>query len=329
MTIQARFKTWRRLIFTLAAAAATFLLLIGCRKAEHDVVQGYVEGEFVYVASPLAGALETLNVQKGAQAKTGELLFTLESGLEKAAREQAARRLAEGRANLADARKGKREPEIEALAAQFKQANAALALAEKEFNRQTNLFKSGSAAAQEFDRARSTLDQDRERVSQLEADLRTAKLGLRTDQIIAAEANVLALEAALATAEWNLAQKSQSAPQDGLVFDTLYRAGEWVAAGRPIIALLPPPNIKVRAFVPELKAGGLRIGDRVRVTVDGVKETFTGAINFISPKAEYTPPVIYSRESREKLVFMVEVSFEPVTAARLHPGQPVEVKFGL
>ncbi|HEV3409112.1 MAG TPA: HlyD family efflux transporter periplasmic adaptor subunit, partial [Chthoniobacterales bacterium] len=103
--------------------------------------------------------------------------------------------------------------------------------------------------------------------------------------------------------------------------------GEWVPAGRPIVALLPPENIKVRAFVPETRIGTLRVGGEARVSVDGVGNPYPGRISYISPRAEYTPPVIYSRESREKLVFMVELRFDPEIAARLHPGQPVDVEF--
>jgi HlyD family secretion protein len=112
-----------------------------------------------------------------------------------------------------------------------------------------------------------------------------------------------------------------------LVYDTLYRQGEWVAAGKPVVALLPPQNIKVRAFVPETRVGSIHYGDEVRVAVDGVRDPFIGKISYISPHAEYTPPVIYSRESRDKLVFMVEAVFDPATAAKLHPGQPVDVQF--
>jgi HlyD family secretion protein len=162
----------------------------------------------------------------------------------------------------------------------------------------------------------------------VEADLKTARLGSREDQVTAAKANLRALEAALAKAEWDVAQKRQAAPQGGLVFDTLYREGEWVAAGRPVVVLLPPPNVKVRAFVPETRVGAIRPGDPVQVFVDGVAEPFAGRVSFISPRAEYTPPVIYSRESRSKLVFMIEATFDPAAAAELHPGQPVDVRFG-
>ncbi len=317
---------WQRLIRS-AGAALCLVLMAGCKPAANQRVQGYVEGEYVYVASPLAGALETLSVQRGAQVKTGDPLFALDSVPETAARDEAQRRLAQARANLEDAKKGRRPEEIESIEAQIKQARAAQALSEKEFARQEELVRSGVASKQEFDRARSALDQDRQRAAQLEADLRTARLGSRTDQIVAAEANVRALEAALARADWDLSQKRQATTQAGLVFDTLYRQGEWVAAGRPVVVLLPPPNIKVRAFVPETRVGAIHPGDAVRVFVDGVYEPFTGKVSFISPQAEYTPPVIYSQESRGKLVFMIEAVFEPATAAKLHPGQPVDVEF--
>lgn len=245
----------------LTSVALICLALAGCEKAPNDYVQGYVEGEFVYVSSPLAGTLEHLLVRRGDQVTASQPLFTLDPTMEKAAHDQ---------------------------------ADAALALSEADYKRQEQLFRSGPAAAQDFDRARSAREQDRERLAQ---------------------------------ANWNLAQKKQDAPQAGLVYDTLFREGEWVAAGKPIVMLLPPPNIKVRAFVPETQVGALHIGEQARVMVDGLPEPFAGKISYISARAEYTPPVIYSRESRAKLVFMVEIVFDPAVAAKLHPGQPVDVRF--
>jgi HlyD family secretion protein len=312
----------------LVAVASALCLLAGCRRTGPELVQGYVEGEFVYVASPLAGTLETLAVQRGGQVQAGDPLFVLDSEPEKAGVDEAAQRLAQARATLEDLSKGKRPTEIEAIEAQLRQAQAALTLSQDELARQEQLSKSGATTPQTLDRARAARDQDRQRVVQLEADLQTAQLGGRSDQIAAAEANVRALEAALARAQWGLSQKRQAAPQAGLVFDTLYRAGEWVAAGRPIVVLLPPQNVKVRAFVPEVRVAAIEPGNSVRVTVDGLPEPIAGKVSFISPRAEYTPPVIYSRQSREKLVFMVEIVFDPETAAKLHPGQPVDVEFG-
>ena len=311
-----------RILVIIAALA-----LAGCDHKTDDRVQGYAEGEFVYVASPMPGALETLAVQRGEQVEIGDLLFSLECALEKAAREQAVQRLDEGRARLADAKKGLRESEMTSLEAQLNQSKAALALAEKEFARQSELAATRVSSPQDLDKARAARDQNQQRVTQLEADLKTAQLGSRSDQVAAAEANVRALEAALAKAEWDLAQKRQNAPQAGLVFDTLYWQGEWVPAGRPVISLLPPANIKVRAFVPETRVGAIHVGGAASVSVDGVRDPFAGKVIFISPRAEFTPPVIYSQESRGKLVFMVEITFDAATAAKLHPGQPVDVVF--
>jgi HlyD family secretion protein len=302
--------------------------LSGCQQPESNRFQGYVEGEYIYVAAPSAGALQALNVRRGTHVSVGEGLFALDSTPEKAARDEAERRLAAARANWEDAKKGKRPSEIESLTAQLEQAKSALALSERNLARREKLLSSGGASKEDIDLAQVTRDQDRQHVMQLQADLETARLGSRRDQIAAADANVRAAAAALAKAEWDLSQKHQSAPQSGLVYDTLFRQGEWVAAGRPVVVLLPPENIKVRAFVPETRIGTLQIGQQMRVHVDGVAAPFLGDVTYISPQAEYTPPVIYSRESRSKLVFMVELHFDPEAAARLHPGQPVDVDLG-
>jgi HlyD family secretion protein len=317
-----------RPLLSVSLALSVLAACPGCERPDPGRVQGYVEGEFVYVASPHAGALESLPVRRGARVEAGELLFVLDGEPQKTARDEAERRVAQARALLEDARKGRRPPEVESVEAQLRQARAALSFSESELERLEKGVNRGVFSATDIDRARAARDQDRQRVIQLEADLKTARLGARDDQVAAAEANLRALEEALARAEWDLAQKRQSAPHAGLVFDTLYRPGEWVAAGRPVVALLPPQYVKVRAFVPEPRVGAVRAGDPVRVVVDGLPGPLAGRVSFISPRAEFTPPVIYSRESRGKLVFMIEIAFDPGTAADLHPGQPVDVLLG-
>lgn len=319
----------RGMIIFSAVTVAILCLAAGCNRAPStDTVQGYVEGEFVYIAAPLPGKLETLFVQRGAQVKAGDPLFELENVQEKSSRDESKLRLAQLRAQLADAKKGKRPTEIESSTAQLNQARAALLFSEKELARQERLLAAKVVPAQDVDRIRSQRDQDRQRVARFEAELGTARLGLRSDQIAATEASMRALEAVLTRSEWDLSQKQQTAPAAGLVFDILYRTGEWIAVGRPVIVLLPPQNVKVRAFVPQQLVATIHQGDKARVTVDGVSSPFSGTVNFVSPQAEYTPPVIYSRENRQKLVYMVELGFDQATAAKLHPGQPVDVRFG-
>ncbi len=315
-------KRWR-----MIAPAVAALLLGACSHQDPARLQGYVEGEYIYVASPRAGAIETLSVVKGAEVKAGDALFTLESGSEKAALEEAQKKLMQAKATLSDLQKGRRPEEIAGIEAQLKQAQAAVELSKIEFSRQEELAKNKANSIRDLDMARTNRDQDLQRVTQIEADLQTAKLPARSDQVAAAEATVKAQEAAVARAQWELDQKRQAAPQAGLVFDTLYRQGEWLGAGKPAVVLLPPGNIKVRAFVPETKLATIKLGGPMRVYRDGTPTPLTAKVSYISTEAEYTPPVIYSRETRSKLVFLVEAVFDAPVAAEMHPGQPVEVEF--
>ena len=300
-------------------------MLSACSKQSQEIFHGYLEGEFIYMASPLPGTV-TLKVSKGGTVKKGDPLFALESDAERSSRDEAQRRLAQAQAAVRDARKGLRPTEVEALKAQLQQAKSALNLAETEYGRQERLFRVSAVSAQSLDIARSARDQQLQLVARIEADLKTAALGARSDQLSAAVSNVRALESVLARAEWELSQKSRRAPEAATVYDTLYRSGEWVAAGRPVISLLPPQGVKVRVFVPEARVASIHTGDPVTVTVDGLKEALSARVSYISPRAEYTPPVIYSRESRAKLVYLVEAAFEK--PAGLHPGQPVDLRFG-
>ena len=131
--------------------------------------------------------------------------------------------------------------------------------------------------------------------------------------------------AGLAQADWRLRQKTVASTVTGVVTDTNFTRGEWVAAGAPVVSLLPPENIKVRFFVPEAGFGALKAGDAVQVTLSGQPAPLTAHISYLSPQPEYTPPILYNRENRAKLVFMVEAVFDPAAARDLHPGQPVDV----
>jgi len=238
-------------------------MLTACGRSGEVRVQGYVEGEYVYVSSQLSGPLQKLDVYRGDQVQAGAPLFELDRTVEKA---------------------------------ELEHAQAALTFSQLDLDRQKKLsLTPGSASIRDLQLAQSQYDQDSKRFAQ---------------------------------AEWNYDQKAQVAPQSGLVFDTLYRQGEWVDAGHPIVQLLPPANIQVRAFVPETQIALVHPGQPVEVHVDGVAEPFKGTVRYIFPHAEYTPPVIYSNDSRDKLVFMVEIDFPPETAAKLHPGQPVAVTIG-
>lgn len=308
-----------------ALLALATLLLAACSRREPAAWQGYLEGEFVHLAAPLPGRLEKLSVAKGVRVTAGTALFSLEQGAESAALNEAAGRVRAAQARLADLRKGQRPSELAALEARLAQAHAGAELATREFERISRLHATRVAADDDFDRARLSQEAATKLVTELSAQIDTARLGGRADAIAAAEADAAAAQAALDRAGWAVAQKSQAAPRDGLIYDTLYREGEFVAAAAPVVTLLPAENIKVRFFVPEAQFGALKAGDAVRVALSGREAPLEARISYLSPKPEYTPPVLYNRENRSKLVFLVEATFDPAAARDLHPGQPVEV----
>jgi HlyD family secretion protein len=258
--------------------------------------------------------------------KSGQLLFELERASEAAAVRQAEKNLAQAQSQLEDLTKGKRPTEIAALAAQLAQAQADLKLASDELARREQLGGADVISKEELDQARAQRDANQAQVDQLAADLETAKLGGREDAVRAAQAAVESQNASLDKAKWSFDQKQQFAPTNAFVQDTLYRSGEFVAAGNPVVVLLPPENLKVRFFVPQEILPKIKTGETIAVNFDGATKNYSATVNYISTQNEYTPPVIYSRETRAKLVYMIEAKFSPADAAELRPGQPVDVK---
>ncbi|MDB5852679.1 MAG: Secretion protein HlyD, partial [Herminiimonas sp.] len=252
--------------------------------------------------------------------------FALEQASERAGREEANFRVEHARSQLANLSKSKRPDEISAAQAQLAQAEAAYRSSLRDFTRQKELVAARFVSPARLDEARSAADRDRARVAELSAQLRVARLGARTDEIAAAEQDVKAAQAQLAQADWKLDQKSQNIPVAAYVADVLYREGELVPAGSPVISLLPPENIKVRFFVPETVLGTMALGADIVLTCDNCGAPIPATVSYIAAEAEYTSPLIYSKENRSTLVFMIEARPSVENARRLHPGQPLEMR---
>jgi HlyD family secretion protein len=297
-----------------------------CGERPADYFPGYAEADFVRLASPVAGTLARLYVERGVQLQPGAPVFVLEQDNERAAREQARHELDRTRAVLADLEKGQRPDELAAARAQLAQAGATLKLSQAELARALKLQQSGFVSQSVLDAARAAEQRDQASVRELEAQLRVAHLGARTDQLAAARQDVNAAQAALAQADWLLAQKSLKAPLAATVSDVLYREGEMVPAGMPVARLLAPEYVRARFFVPERQLAQLRLGQRVLLACDGCGAALPATVSFIAREAEYTAPLIYSKENRATLVFMAEARPSLEAARRLHPGQPLEVR---
>jgi HlyD family secretion protein len=300
--------------------------LAACSHQDRDSYQGYVEGEFVYLGSSQSGKLTALSVGRGQTVKAGTSTFALESVDETAALDQAQRQLTAAQSQLEDILTGKRAPEVASVRAQLAQARANARKAALQLNRDEAQFSVGGIAKAQLDDSRANADATAAQVRDLAEQVDIARLPGRPQQIAAQRAQVAAAQAFVAQAQWKVDQKRVAAPADGLVYDTLYRVGEWVQAGSPVVQMLPPQNVKVRFFVTESVVGSIATGRAVSIRCDGCAEDVPAKITYVSNQAEYTPPVIYSNESRSKLVFMVEAHPQPADASKLHPGQPVAVR---
>jgi len=301
------------------------MLLSACSPHRDNIWQGYVEGDYVYVASSQSGRLDSLSVVRGQQIGSGAPLFGLESGDETAARQQALRQLQAAEAQLADIQSGKRPQEVGVTHAQLAQAQAMAKKAQLQLTRDEIQYQAGGIPKQQLDDSRSSAETAAAQVRQWQSQLAVDHLPNRDAQIRAQQEQVAALQAALGQAEWKLGQKTVVATRAGLVFDTMYREGEWVAAGNPVVRMLPPENVKVRFFVQEPALGLLKLNQAVTLHCDGCPSDLPARISYIATEAEYTLPIIYSNESRSKLVYMIEAHPAKTDAPKLHPGQPLEV----
>ena len=289
--------------------------------------QGYAEADFVKVGPTQQGLLTAVNVSRGDQVAAGALLFAQDDISDCAARDQAARFLRQAEEQLANLRAAGKPTEIQQAEANLADARATLERTKADLDRAEFLVPTGAMTEQIRDQRRADFRSATARVAALEAALAQTRAPLgRAREIEAQEAAVAAAKSALGMAEWRLSQRHVTASVAAKVADVLARPGETMAAGAPVVSLLPPGNIFVRFFVPEMDLATIHLGDRVAILCDSCPADLTGKVSFIAPQAEYTPPVIYSEESRAKLVIMIEARPPVERAGLLNPGQPITVR---
>lgn len=311
---------------TTLALIATILTLGACSDPAPVGFQGYVEGDYLYLAAPQAGYLSTLDAERGSRVDSGQALFAIASDPDSEALAEAQSRAEAARQSVENLKSPRRTPEIAALEAELRAARASLALADAGLTRQQALAKRNFVSANTLDEARSARDAASAQVEAARQHLATYRSSLgREAEVLGAQAQVQAADAQVAQKRWAVESKAVSAPAAGEVADTYYRPGEWVPAGSPVASLLPDARRRLRFFVPESVVATIHPGQAVEARCDGCAKTIRATVDFVAPQAEYTPPVIYSKGSREKLVFRVEAAPSIEDASRLRPGLPVDV----
>ena len=313
----------------LLAALALAALLAGCGKAPelNSSFQGYVEGEYLYLSAPQAGYLKSLDAVRGTRVSVGQAVFAIATDPDAQALEEAESRTASALDKAEDLRKPRRAPEIATLEANLQAAQASQRLARTRLKQQDALAKAQFVSQAALDDAQSAFDQASAQVEASRQQIASYRETLgRDSEVRAAEADAQAAAAQAAQKRWVVERKSATAPDAGEISETYYRPGEWVPAGAAVSSLLPDARRRLRFYVPETALATLKAGQRVEAGCDGCATPIRATIDFIAPQAEYTPPIIYSRGSREKLVFRVEAAPDPAQAATLRPGLPVDVR---
>ncbi len=261
------------------------LIVTACGKPHEGKWLGYAEGDVAYIAAPTAGWVTDLKVERGGLVKNGDALFGLDDTNQAATRDQAA-------------------AQIETVQGQIAQAEANLDLARRQLDRQKGLLATAATSRQAYDQAKAAYDAARAQVAQLTASEAQAR-------------------ASLSGAAYQLSQRQVIARTSGRVQEIYFRPGEYAPAQTPVIAILPPENVYVRFFVPENEFAQIHLGQKVKIHCDGCADNIVASISFIAQQHEYTPPVIFSNQSRSQLVFKVEA--RGPHGLKLNPGQPVDI----
>jgi HlyD family secretion protein len=298
---------------------------------------GYVEADYVYAAAPSAGTIESIAVSEGQVVAEGEVLFTLETSQQQAqydaalARAKAAEaQVKAAEATLANLKTGARPEELQVTQASLMQAQANLALAQQNFDRSQDLFEKGNVPKSQLDQAQASLDAANAAVTQLKAQLAVAQLPARDDQIAAATASLAAAESTAAAAAADAANtkamvdnRTVVAPEAGRVERLYYTSGEVAGAGAPVISIAGDATLKIKFYVNESDRPSFALGQTVRVSCDGCASGLTATIDHFASDPQFTPPIIYSRDERQRLVFLTEAMMDQQHG--ILPGQPVSI----
>jgi HlyD family secretion protein len=284
---------------------------------------GYVEGEYVLIAPVETGRIVTMSKKRGDRVSKNELLVQMEDADADIGVHQAEAALEQAKAQLANLKEGKRPEEMAVIEATVQSAKAQAAEAKRVFDREAALAKRGINAKADLDQASTALQQAEAMVSQTSANLDVARLPARPMEIDAADAQVRQAEAQLADARWRLAHRRLTLPANGVVDDIIRREGEVAGPSQPVLSVLPDGAVKIRLYAAERYMSGLKLGTDLTVRCDGCGRDVKARISYVSDSPEFTPPVIYSLENRQKLVYLIEARPEG-NQPLLKPGQIVD-----
>lgn len=305
-------------------AAIIAAVIPGWGMAPDPSYNGYVEADYLYVAPSSPGRITSIDASEGQAVSADQQLVFLDETAEIAALHAAEANVAVAQANLDNLMTGSRDAEIEVIRASVANAEADQHLAQLTLDRSLQLLAKGLVPPAQVDTDRARVQSADAQVAQLRAQLAVAELPARNAQQLAAEATLQGARAEVDRAQSALDNRILSAPVNGLVDRIYFDVGEVAATGTPVISLYQPDRLKAILFVPEPERASFSVGDRLAVSCDGCPEGLTAMITRMSSSPQHTPPILYSRDERARLVFRAEARLEG--ASGVLPGQPITLR---
>lgn len=284
---------------------------------------GYVEGDYVLIAPVTTAQIEAIHVARGDRVSKDQPLVDLERQDAEIGLTLAQASLARAQSQLANLQEGRRPEEIAVIEASLASARAQAAEARRDADRQASLSQRGAATPAQRDAAATQATIAEAKAAELEANLAVARLPARVNEIQAAESAVTAARADKERAEWVLDQRQLTAPADGVIADLIRNPGEIAGPAAPVLSMLPDGAVKLRLYVSERQVALIAPGSRLDVHCDACAPGLSAVVSYVADGPEFTPPVIYSLENRQKLVYLIEA--RPAPATGLKPGQIVDV----
>jgi len=285
---------------------------------------GYVEADYTYAAAPAVGTITRIAVAEGQAVKAGDVLFVLDASQQQAQYDAAEARAQSALATLQNLQTGSRQDELDVAQASLDKAQSDLNLANTNLTRTQDLYDRGLTPVSQLDAARASAQAAQATAAQLQAQLKVAQLPARDAQQIAADASYKAAEADAETAKAALDQRTITAPSDGRVERLFYKVGEVAGAGAPVLSIQGGGALKVEFYVNQQDRQRFALGQPVAVTCDGCPAGLTATVSHFASDPEFTPPIIYSRDERQRLVFLTEATMDNQNG--ILPGQPVSTE---
>jgi HlyD family secretion protein len=285
---------------------------------------GYVEDDYVYAAAASAGQIAAIRVSEGQLVKQGDVLFVLESSQQQAQYDAAKAQAEAAQASLANLQTGGRQEEIDVARAALQKALSDLDLAQQNLTRTKSLFAQGLVTQAQLDQVTATVQSAQAAANQAQAQVKVTELPARDAQQIGAQANFAAAKATADAAKATLDNRTVTAPEDARIERLFFKAGEVANAGSPVVSLSGAAAMKIIFYVNEADRQQFALGDVVSVGCDGCVAGLTATISHFASDPQFTPPIIYSRDERHRLVFETEAVMRQQNG--ILPGQPVTIE---